>query len=598
MIRKTMALLLCVLMAFSTVSGIAEEPALFVPGGYIGTGTGMHGEMTVSVVVTSQEITGIEILTTDDTYYIYPVAEQAMSERIMEEQSLAVDTVSGATFTSRGILQAVEDALTQAGADIAALKTAVEKEPVNETADCEVLVVGAGLTGLAAANRLLENGVDVLLIESMGYTGGAARFSGGAIRIANDQAYAQRAYEYLETTMYYGDFPVNEKYPDMERVKDVCYKSIDVYEWQLRNGIMVVDDAPDAENNFTRRPPVPARYQYMGVVRKGNFLTDEYERAYLENGGRLMLETKAESLIQDENGAIVGVKASTLDGELTINAGATILCTGSIGSDPELLAEYLPNYKDDLTELPKGTDGSGIRMALEVGAVMSEDQYCNGGASHAYVMDAYKVNGPYASRQDIDPASLFVSVDGERLTSEDDDRYHRYYLSPDGPNKQVSISDKEILEKIGKLDKYEEEVAKTGESGPYYKADTIEDLARQLSMDPAVLTATVERYNSLCAAGEDTDFGKDPSLLNAIDEGPFYAVTTTFLGYDYIGGIETDNDGAVITATGEKIPGLYAGGFTSSREFQGTGSAHSYCLIICVSTGFICADSAQAYLGK
>lgn len=336
----------------------------------------------------------------------------------------------------------------------------------------------------------------------------------------------------------------------------------------------------------------------MGVVRKGNFLTDEYERAYLENGGRLMLETKAESLIQDENGAIVGVKASTLDGELTINAGATILCTGSIGSDPELLAEYLPNYKDDLTELPKGTDGSGIRMALEVGAVMSEDQYCNGGASHAYVMDAYKVNGPYASRQDIDPASLFVSVDGERLTSEDDDRYHRYYLSPDGPNKQVSISDKEILEKIGKLDKYEEEVAKTGESGPYYKADTIEDLARQLSMDPAVLTATVERYNSLCAAGEDTDFGKDPSLLNAIDEGPFYAVTTTFLGYDYIGGIETDNDGAVITATGEKIPGLYAGGFTSSREFQGTGSAHSYCLIICVSTGFICADSAQAYLGK
>lgn len=61
----------------------------------------------------------------------------------------------------------------------------------------------------------------MLLIESMGYTGGAARFSGGAIRIANDQAYAQRAYEYLETTMYYGDFPVNEKYPDMERVKDV-----------------------------------------------------------------------------------------------------------------------------------------------------------------------------------------------------------------------------------------------------------------------------------------------------------------------------------------------------------------------------------------
>lgn len=95
MIRKTMALLLCVLMAFSTVSGIAEEPALFVPGVYIGTGTGMHGEMTVSVVVTSQEITGIEILTTDDTYYIYPVAEQAMSERILEEQSLAVDTVSG-----------------------------------------------------------------------------------------------------------------------------------------------------------------------------------------------------------------------------------------------------------------------------------------------------------------------------------------------------------------------------------------------------------------------------------------------------------------------------------------------------------------------
>ena len=598
MTKRLVSLLLSLALILSACAAFAEGETRFVPGVYAGTGTGLNGELSVLVSVTADKITGIQLTGTSDTYYIYPVAYEKMTERILDAQSLAVDVVCGATRTSNGILKAVEMALTEAGADIEALKAPIEKSAVNETTDCDVLVVGAGLTGLAAANRLLENGADVLLIETMGYTGGAARFSGGAIRMANDEAYAQKAYDYLQTMMYYGNFPENEKYPNLDRVKEVCFKSIDVYDWQLRNGIILVDDLTDNDGAFTRRPAVPAEYTYMNVIRKGNFLTQEYEDAYLANGGRLLLETKAESLITDENGNVIGAKAKTLDGELTINAGAVILCTGSIGNDQELVKEYLPDYYGDLTELPKGTDGSGIRMALELGAVMTEDQYCNGGATHAYITDAYHVNGRYASRQDISTKSMFCSIDGERLCREDDDRYLRKYVVRDGLNQQFSVSDAALLTELGQIDKYEEEVAKNNNKGPYFKADSIEELAAVTGMNADTLKATVERYNSFCAKGVDEDYGKNAQLLNAIDEGPFYAVKTTFLGYDYVGGIETENDGSVIKADGSAIPGLYAAGFTSSREFLGTGSAHSYCLIICVSTGFISADSAMAYIGK
>lgn len=193
---------------------------------------------------------------------------------------------------------------------------------------------------------------------------------------------------------------------------------------------------------------------------------------------------------------------------------------------------------------------------------------------HAYVTDAYHVNGKYAARQDLTIASMFCSVDGERRAREDDDRYLRKYTVLDGPNQQFCISDAALLNDLGRLEKYEAEVEKCGNKGPYYKADSIAELAELMKVDPTVLCATVERYNGFCEAGEDADFGKNPELLNAIDEGPFYAVKTTFLGFDYVGGIETANDGAVIKADGTAIPGLYAAGFTSSREFLGTGSAH------------------------
>ena len=99
-----------------------------------------------------------------------------------------------------------------------------------------------------------------------------------------------------------------------------------------------------------------------------------------------------------------------------------------------------------------------------------------------------------------------------------------------------------------------EEVAKNNNKGPYFKADSIEELAAVTGMNADALKATVERYNSFCAKGVDEDYGKNAQLLNAIDEGPFYAVKTTFLGYDYVGGIETENDGSVIKADGSAIP--------------------------------------------
>ena len=104
----------------------------------------------------------------------------------------------------------------------------------------------------------------------------------------------------------------------------------------------------------------------------------------------------------------------------------------------------------------------------------------------------------------------------------------------------------------------------------WYCADTIEQLAEYIGVEPATLSATVEQYNKVCAEGYDSDFAKDPHFLNAVAKAPFYAhVTTPSLGFALVttGGFVTTNDQQVLNEDYQPIEGLYASGNTCGMRF-------------------------------
>jgi fumarate reductase flavoprotein subunit len=140
----------------------------------------MHGPLSLELKVSNNSISDVKVTENMETPGVGEVAVKQIPDAIVEKQSLAVDAISGVTISSRAILSAAEDCLTQAGADIAALKVASEKplpENVEETAD--VIIVGGGGAGLSAAVAATDNGASVILIEKTGFLGGNSIVAGG-----------------------------------------------------------------------------------------------------------------------------------------------------------------------------------------------------------------------------------------------------------------------------------------------------------------------------------------------------------------------------------------------------------------------------------
>lgn len=119
-----------------------------------------------------------------------------------------------------------------------------------------------------------------------------------------------------------------------------------------------------------------------------------------------------------------------------------------------------------------------------------------------------------------------------------------------------------------------------------------------MGVDAKALVATVDRYNELCEAGEDTDCGKDAQYLSALDDGTYYAVREYDMTRGNYGGIVTDTEGRVINTSDEAIPGLYAADIVSSGDSFGDYYPGSEALSVGIHMGYICGQNAAAYAAK
>lgn len=166
---------LVILYSCAMVSAFAAEI-------YEGTGNGRNGPVKVSVTLEEGKITEVKVLEQAETAGVADGALAKIPEEIVRSQSVAIDAVTGATFTSGAILEAVEDCLRQAGEDIERWRTAAEEAPVDKEPvqlSTDVVVIGAGISGLTTAISAKSNGADVIMVEKLNRTGGSAMFCSG-----------------------------------------------------------------------------------------------------------------------------------------------------------------------------------------------------------------------------------------------------------------------------------------------------------------------------------------------------------------------------------------------------------------------------------
>ncbi len=584
--------------ATTAAAEVVESTGTLTDGTYTASAKGMDGDITAEVVVKDGKIAEINYTEQDETAGVGDKALKLMAEAIIEHQSLGVDAISGATVSSSAVRMLVSDAVEQAGGDVSEWKNReVKLEVKDETIDCDVVVVGAGIAGLAAAQKAMREGANVIVVEKLAFGGGTSIFSSGSF-IAADTA--EGVPELVEKWVKRNK--ITERNPlDMDKINTACAVSPDVLQlltdakvdYKLNEeGTMVPAASEQAKKNAENIQLATAKVKVKG----GQALVNQLEDNLAENGVPIYFNTKATKLITDADNHVTGVVCESKTGTKTINAKAVVLACGDYAWNDELTGELAPDALHNFTSTAVSNTGDGINMAVEVGAVKSA---FGESMSGCFAPDPYDMPVVGQPNNSYPFECLLLDNKGNRPVSEALGVHDQmiYFINEGEADYGWVVMDQEIADKFLKLSEYLERTSE-GSVIQAYKEDSIEALAKDMNLDPATVQATVDQYNKMCEAGEDTDNGKDAQYLSAIDAGPFYAVKEYDLTRGNYGGIETNLAGEVTDKDGNAIPGLYAAGIISSAGFFGDYYPGREALGVGAYMGFISGENAAKYAAK
>lgn len=603
--KKSLAMLMTLLFVLLGTTAWAQS---YTAGVYTAQANGNNGPVTVEVEVSDAEILSVKVTEHAETAGLSDTPIERIPAKIVEGQTLAVDTVSGATNTSNAILKAAEDALAQAGADIEALKAVQEKdETAGETAERHVqaLVIGAGGSGLAAAITLQEQGIETLVVDKMANAGGATALTGALINGGCSKQQAERGVTDDVQTMFMDAMVYGSFQNDARMTWLMVNNTGDSVDW-LHDTVGV--EFEEAINHFPEHTNDRAFYP---KGKQPGYLTGTMEQHYLSNGGELLLETRAQHLLT-EDGRVIGASCSTADGTLNIYADVTLLATGGYGASVAL------RPADQMGTLFYGASastGDGIIMAEEVGAMTHYMQYLKSypqgiekpldGGNITADGTTFRGNAyisPLASQAvTLNDGAIYVNVEGERCMNENMD----FVSIKKVTQKQTDMTVYLVMDQKGYdnwMGMMEVSAGLTPEIvAPWLDADdgkpvfrkgaTVEEAAAKAGIDAEKLSATVAHFNEMVALGKDDDFGRAEMSVGLDSDGPIYIVEQRLRMATSLGGLKTSTSFEVYDENEQAIDGLYACGEVIGGV-HGDESMPSNCVAWAVTSGRLAAKAA------
>lgn len=603
--KKSLAMLMTLLFVLLGTTAWAQS---YTAGVYTAQANGNNGPVTVEVEVSDAEILSVKVTEHAETAGLSDTPIERIPAKIVEGQTLAVDTVSGATNTSNAILKAAEDALAQAGADIEALKAVQEKdETAGETAERHVqaLVIGAGGSGLAAAITLQEQGIETLVVDKMANAGGATALTGALINGGCSKQQAERGVTDDVQTMFMDAMVYGSFQNDARMTWLMVNNTGDSVDW-LHDTVGV--EFEEAINHFPEHTNDRAFYPKGKLP---GYLTGTMEQHYLSNGGELLLETRAQHLLT-EDGRVIGASCSTADGTLNIYADVTLLATGGYGASVAL------RPADQMGTLFYGASastGDGIIMAEEVGAMTHYMQYLKSypqgiekpldGGNITADGTTFRGNAyisPLASQAvTLNDGAIYVNVEGERCMNENMD----FVSIKKVTQKQTDMTVYLVMDQKGYdnwMGMMEVSAGLTPEIvAPWLDADdgkpvfrkgaTVEEAAAKAGIDAEKLSATVAHFNEMVASGKDDDFGRAEMSVGLDSDGPIYIVEQRLRMATSLGGLKMSTSFEVYDENEQAIDGLYACGEVIGGV-HGDESMPSNCVAWAVTSGRLAAKAA------
>ena len=580
-----------------------------IPGKYTGSGQGKESEINLEVEVGSDKIVNVKPL---DKYAPDSLADNAfkkMAQKIVDHQSVDVDVVSGASETSRGIIEGVKEALGKAQVDFAALKENSSNSNASgkKTVDVDVAVVGAGGAGVAAALAARQHGASVALIEKTISPLGASTFAGGMF--AGDSQQQKEKNAVVSKKWLYDEYmDASQGYMNSILVRRIIDESGKTVDWLNENGAIMklVDAGTGGSYDHIGMPATLHGYQEGGT----KAVTKLIEK-FKSLGGQMYFGFAGQRLLQDENGNVTGVVAQGDDQVLHVNAKKVIIATGGFGGNPKMRKEYLGDVSTQGQVLQN--TGDGLNMAWDAGTA----HHINGSTHYFWqtfsdedIGEMAKIVGPnwMPINALADFPNLRVNNRGQRYASEThalDFAVHGAELSEQPQQTEFVVLDQAMLDKIkeGGTVAIEDHYGKWKDHREFYmefnfptdtdeaikreheKVDfttlldklsstnvvfigkTIKELAQRMGVNEENLQNAVDQYNNAKKKGEDDLFFSDTKRMIPVEQGPFYAVKFIARNLGTLGGATIDEKMHALAPDGEPVPNLYVAGADASGMY-------------------------------
>ena len=518
---------------------------------YSATGNGYHGEMTVNVTIEDGKITDVELGDNHETNVVIDRAFPVIRERILEANTADVDSVTAATFSSYAIKTAVADAMQQAGLEApkVAMQNAEKTATERAAESCDIVIVGGGPAGLAAAVSAKQTNADknVILVEKLDILSGNGKFDMNFFDMINTEAQKAAGNDEWVGEAGLAKF-LEEKSSNgesAERIQVWANEEYNLDAWLRAMGV-------ELNYNYGGTNHMAEDNQYSGEVIQAGL-----EKAAAELGVDVRTGTKGVDLVM-EDGACKGVIVTNNAGETyTINAASTIITTGGFCSNKELLAEYAPGYEVFNTSNQMGTTGDFVKIFEQNGFKME-----NMGKMSFFS----NIIVPYRDLTGGADMNLLANSEGALLPNKSGmDRGTMIKEQPNGA--AYYITDKTGYDSFYRIRKHVD-------LGYYAEGATLEELAEKLSINAEGLKASVEQYNADAAAGaENAQIAAVPK--RALDaEGPYYGVRVEAANHMTKGGVVCNENAQVLNADDTVVPGLYAAGEVT---WQAGGYSESVC---------------------
>lgn len=545
-----------------------------VPGGdgkYVTKAVGHESFVHVATTFFDGKITACEVLQHEETIGIGNYACARIPAAIVAAQSVNVPNVRGASITSAAIKTAVKEAITLAGYNVDDFSAEVTKPTDNGVyeEEVDVVIVGAGTSGLVTACRLLEEGYSVTLVEKRDIPGGSMAMTYGGFATAGSQlqfnydvdgAYAASTYgsveammnfwkvmtKYHRTEFFTGEMPyMTAQYSTAGKVLDwmnsigIGFNTIGNFEGATQYGFATPYMAPGCYEGG-------AGYAMMFMAQR----VEKYPN------GKIIYSTSVDQLLKDENGKIIGVHAKGENGaEYTITAKATCLATGGFAKNKEMLQKYSKDYADFFFNCASCSTGEGIQMGIDAGGYVE----CENRPLPAY-LSSYKSKFELAFIHSTAPG-IMVNVKGDNIGNIISDNHYtmaKAKLNPENGDTFYYVFDEASAVKLRDSEAYGfNGYTAMFEKGEAVHYDTVAAAAEACNLPN--LQAAIDANNTAALSGEADAWGRKncPYIetrtgIWMIQVDPTFYLTTA--------GLAIDVDCHVLNTEKQPIAGLYAAG--------------------------------------